>query len=46
VAAVFRAEDIRRALDPDVVPLFGEPAPQGPSITARAVDATVRPLFG
>jgi hypothetical protein len=46
VAAVFRVEDIRRAIDPDVLPLFG-PAPAAvPSITAGCVDATVRPLFG
>jgi hypothetical protein len=44
VAAVFRVEDIRRAIDPDVLPLFTS-APT-PSITAGCVDATVRPLFG
>jgi hypothetical protein len=46
VAAVFRVEDIRRALDPDVLPLFAEPArPVAPSITAGCIDAVVRPLF-
>jgi hypothetical protein len=47
VAAVFRVEDIKRALDPDVLPLFAGPTRSPiPSITAGAVDATVRPLFG